>query len=161
MSLKVRQKTGALTPRRRAKDSLSGSRPEPGTINNHKNIKRMNKQDYKSLCERTVKEYNGLMQVILVYTDKIDDNQRPVFKTVEVIDCCKVRFMGREYWGLVAHDPKTDEVEWFNYNNCVSLEDFDVLRRLLDARFGWMRQINGLREETIVLAKAQLREAQS
>ena len=69
--------------------------------------------------------------------------------------------MGREYWGLVAHDPKTDEVEWFNYNNCVSLEDFDVLRRLLDARFGWMRQINGLREETIVLAKAQLREAQS
>ena len=120
----------------------------------------MNKQDYKSLCERTVKEYNGLMQVILVYTDKMDDNQRPVFKTVEVIDCCKVRFMGREYWGFVAHDPKTDEVEWYNYNNCVSLEDFDLLRRLLDARFGWMRQINGLREETIVLAKAKLREDQ-
>ena len=68
----------------------------------------MNKQDYKSLCERTVKEYNGLMQVILVYTDKMDDNQRPVFKTVEVIDCCKVRGLSIE--SMTSKSPLMEEI---------------------------------------------------
>ncbi|MFQ9020271.1 MAG: hypothetical protein ACLR6J_00230 [Parabacteroides merdae] len=35
-------------------------------------------------------------------------------------------------------DPKTGETQWYNYNDCVSLENWAVLDRLLKTRFGWM-----------------------
>ena len=64
-----------------------------------------------------------------------------------------------EFWGIVGLDPETGESQWYNYNDCVSLEDWAVLDRLLAKRFGWMEKMDpGLVYETKVLAKAQLAE---
>lgn len=66
---------------------------------------------------------------------------------------------GKGVLGIVGLDPETGESQWYNYNDCVSLENWAVLGRLLDTRFGWMELLDpGLVYEIKIKAKAQLRE---
>ena len=99
---------------------------------------------------------------MLVYTGKKEE-ERPVFRVGVVAKGeCKVRIgaAGKEFWEIIGLDPETGENQWYNYNDCVSLEDWAVLERLLKREFGWMEMLDpGLVYETKVLAKAQLREA--
>lgn len=102
----------------------------------------------------------GVNFKMLVYTGEKEE-ERPVFKTVYATDCCKVRIgtVGKEFWGIVGLDPETGESQWYNYNDCVSLEDWKVLERMLKGRFRWMELLDpGLVYETKIRAKAQLRE---
>ena len=95
-----------------------------------------------------------------VYTGRKVD-ERPVFRVVIAKGECKVCIGAacKEFWGIVGLDPETGESQWYNYNDCVSLEDWAVLDRLLAKRFGWMEKMDlGLVYETKVLAKAQLAE---
>ena len=72
---------------------------------------------------------------------------------------CKVVIgqQGKEFWGITGLDTKTGETQWYNYNDCVSLENWAVLDRLLKTRFGWMELTDpALVIETKMLAKAQL-----
>ncbi len=115
--------------------------------------------NYKELCER-VFDTEEIFSNILVFTGK-EEEDCPVFRVVTATEPAKYENMstGKVFWGIVGYDPKTEESQWYNYNHCVSLENFDVLRRLLAGRrYGWMRRTNGLTEEVILLAKAQLRE---
>lgn len=119
--------------------------------------------NYKSLCEAPFNmdspyEVNFLM---LVYTGRKEE-ERPVFRVVVPKGECKVCIGTalKEFWGIAAMDPKTGETQWYNYNDCVSLEDWAVLDRLLRKRFGWMEMLDpGLVYETKLLAKAQLEDA--
>lgn len=102
----------------------------------------------------------GVNFKMLVYTGEKEE-EKPVFKTVYATDCCKVRIgaAGKEFWGIVGLDPETGESQWYNYNDCVSLEDWKVLERMLKGRFRWMELLDpGLVYETRIRAKAQLRE---
>ena len=102
----------------------------------------------------------GVNFKMLVYTGEKDE-ERPVFKVVYATDCCKVRIgtPGKVFWGIVGLDPETGESQWYNYNDCVSLEDWVVLDRLLEKRFGWMNMLDpGLVYETKIQAKTQLAE---
>lgn len=122
----------------------------------------MEKLKFKELCEAPFEMDSsyGINLKMLVYTGKKEE-ERPVFKTVYATDCCKVRIgaAGKLYWGIVGLDPETGESEWYNYNDCVSLEGWAVLDRLLKQRFGWMEMLDpGLVYETKALAKAQLAE---
>lgn len=97
---------------------------------------------------------------MLVYTGRKVE-ERPVFRVVIAKGECKVRIgvAGKEFWGIIGLDPETGENQWYNYNDCVSLEDWAVLDRLLKREFGWMEMLDpGLVYETKVLAKAQLAE---
>ena len=95
----------------------------------------------------------------MVYTGEKDEREHPVFQTLLAEAPLKVKQLnGKTYWGISCLDTQTGESEWFDYRDCVSLEDWDVLRRLLYSRFGWMRQINGLTESVILAAKAQFEE---
>ena len=120
------------------------------------------KMNYKELCEVPFKigSLYGVNFEILVYTGEKRE-QLPVFKTVLAIDYCKVRdrVSGKEFCGIIGFDPKTEESQWYNYNDCVSLESWAVLDRMLKSRFGWME----LRAPELILAirthaKAQLAE---
>lgn len=120
-------------------------------------------RDYKTLCAAPF-EVNpdelGLNLHMLVYTGEKDE-ERPVFKVVIPVTDCKVRIgsAGKEYWGIVGLDEKTGECQWYNYNDCVSLENWAVLDRLLKDRFGWIELLDpGLVYETKMLAKALLKE---
>ena len=95
---------------------------------------------------------------MLVYTGKKEE-ERPVFRRVIALTDCKVRIgtAGKEYWGIVGMDEITGESQWYNYNDCVSLENWAVLDRLLKKRFGWMEIMDpGLVYETKILAKSML-----
>lgn len=97
---------------------------------------------------------------MLVYTGKKEE-ERPVFRVVIAKDACKVVIgtPGKELWGVTGLDPVTGEQQWYNYNDCVSLENWAVLDRLLKKRFGWMElQDPALVYETKMLAKSQLAE---
>lgn len=118
------------------------------------------KRDYKALCEAPFEMESGyeVNFKILVYTEEKEE-ERPVFKVMRAKGECKVRKQGRWYWGITCLDETTGEIEWVDYNNCVSLEDWAVLDRLLKCKFGWMELLDpGLAYETRVLAKAQLKE---
>lgn len=99
------------------------------------------KMNYKELCEAPFEMDSpyGVNFKMLVYTGEKDE-ERPVFKVVYATDCCKVRIgtQGKEFWGIVGLDSETGESQWYNYNDCVSMEDWAVLDRLLKNRFGWM-----------------------
>ena len=126
------------------------------------NMETRKRIDYKALCEAPFNmdseyEVNFLM---LVYTGRKVD-ERPVFRVVIAKGECKVCIGAacKEFGGIVGLDPETGESQWYNYNDCVSLEDWAVLDRLLAKRFGWMEKMDpGLVYETKVLAKAQLAE---
>ena len=113
--------------------------------------------DYKALCEAPF-NMGSAYEVnfrILVYTGRKAE-ERPVFRVVIAKGECKA---GKEFWGIIGLDPETGENQWYNYNDCVSLEDWAVLDRLLKREFGWMEMLDpGLVYETRVLAKAQLAE---
>lgn len=114
--------------------------------------------DFKSLCEAAFK--GGRRFVMLVYVGRKDE-ERPVFSVVIASVPCRLRLgsKGREFWGIVAIDPATGERQWYNYNDCVSLEKWAVLDRFIQTRFGWMELADpALVMETRALAKAQLRE---
>ena len=65
----------------------------------------------------------------------------------------------KEFWGFIGLDPETGENLWYNYNDCVSLENWAVLDRLLANRFGWMELTDpSLVIKTKLLAKTQLAE---
>lgn len=119
--------------------------------------------DYKALCEAPFNmdsEYEANFRM-LVYTGRKEE-ERPVFRVVIAKGECKVRIgaAGKEFWGIIGLDLETGENQWYNYNDCVSMEDWAVLERLLKREFGWMEMLDpGLVYETRVLAKAQLREA--
>lgn len=116
--------------------------------------------DYKELSQapfETIKA-NELSLKMLVYTGKKEE-ERPVFRRVIALTDCKVRIgtAGKEYWGIVGIDEITGESQWYNYNDCVSLENWAVLDRLLKKRFGWMEIMDpGLVYETKILAKSML-----
>ncbi|MBP3518325.1 MAG: hypothetical protein J6K31_08035 [Parabacteroides sp.] len=121
-----------------------------------------NKIDYKALCEAPF-DMDSTYEVnfrMLVYTGRKEE-ERPVFRVVIAKGECKVCIGAacKEFWGIVGLDPETGESQWYNYNDCVSLENWAVLDRLLAKRFGWMEKMDpGLVYETKVLAKAQLAE---
>lgn len=120
------------------------------------------KMNYKELCEAPFEmdSQYGVNFRMLVYTGEKDE-ELPVFKVVYATDCCKVRIgtPGKVFWGIVGLDPETGESQWYNYNDCVSMEGWAVLDRLLKARFGWMELLDpGLVYETKIRAKAQLAE---
>lgn len=118
--------------------------------------------DYKALCEAPFEmdaPYEDNFRM-LVYTGRKEE-ERPVFRVVIAKGACKVIIgqQGKEFWGITGLDTKTGESQWYNYNDCVSLENWVVLDRLLAKRFGWMEKMDpGLVHETKVLAKAQLAE---
>ena len=98
---------------------------------------------------------------MLVYSGRKEE-ERPVFRVVIAKGECKVVIgqPGKEFWGIIGLDPTTGETQWYNYNDCVSLEGWAVLDRLLRKRFGWMEMLDpGLVYETKLLAKAQLEDA--
>lgn len=120
-------------------------------------VERMN---YKELCEAPFEMDSpyGVNFKMLVYTGEKDE-ERPVFKVVYATDCCKVRIgtPGKMFWGIIGLDPETGESQWYNYNDCVSLEDWVVLDRLLEKRFGWMELNNpGLAYDVKFAAIGQL-----
>ena len=120
------------------------------------------KRDYKALCEAPFGMESGyeVNFKVLVYTEE-KVVECPVFKVMRAKDACKVRKQGRWYWGITCMDEATGEEEWVDYNNCVSLEDWAVLDRLLKRKFGWMELMDpGLVYETTIRAKAQLREGE-
>ena len=118
--------------------------------------------DYKALCYAPFdmdSEYEVNFKM-LVYTGKKEE-ERPVFRVVIAKDACKavIGTPGKELWGVTGLDPVTGEQQWYNYNDCVSLENWAVLDRLLKKRFGWMElQDPALVYETKMLAKSQLAE---
>lgn len=120
------------------------------------------KLNYKELCEAPF-EMDSSYDIsfkMLVYTGEKEE-ERPVFRMVYATDCCKVQIgtARKQFWGIVGLDPETGESQWYNYNDCVSLEDWAVLDRLLKARFGWMELADPeLVYETRICAKAQLAE---
>lgn len=116
------------------------------------------KRDYREMCYKPFNEgeKRGLYFPVLVYTETRDEDERPIFRVVLAESPLKVEMNGVEYWGISGYDPETGESQWYNYNDCVSFEDWDVLRRLLRKRFAWMKLVDGMYEETILLAKAQL-----
>lgn len=118
------------------------------------------RRDYKALSLLPfVGGRKGLYFPVLVYTGEKDEREHPVFRTLLAEAPLKVKQLnGKTYWGISCLDTQTGESEWFDYRDCVSLEDWDVLRRLLYSCFGWMRQINGLTESVILAAKAQFEE---
>ena len=120
------------------------------------------KKDYRGMCYKPFNESEkrGLYFPVLVYTEKRDEDERPIFRVVLAESPLKVEMNGVEYWGISGYDPETGESQWYNYNDCVSFEDWNVLRRLLRKRFAWMKLVDGMYEETILLAKAQLMENQ-
>lgn len=117
-------------------------------------------KDYKELCEAPF-EMDSPYDInfkMLVYTGEKDE-ERPVFKVVCATDCCKVRIgaAGKVFWGIVGLDAETGESQWYNYNDCVSMENWAVLDSLLKSRFGWMELTDpALVHEIRILAKAQL-----
>lgn len=115
------------------------------------------RRDYKQLSYAPFMG-NGIHFPVLVYTGKEDDECRPLFKTVLAEAPMKVNAGGKILWGISGYDVETGESQWYGYNDCASLEDFDVLRRMLHQRYRWMEMVDGMREETILLAKAQLKE---
>lgn len=115
----------------------------------------ISKINYKELSERPF-QTNDLVFNILVYTGEKKE-QRPVFKKVIALEPVKVKIgsAGKEFWGIVGFDRKTEDGQWYNYNDCVSLEDWAVLDRMLKERFGWMEILDpGLVYETKERAKA-------
>lgn len=118
--------------------------------------------DYKALSEAPFEmdsEYEDNFRM-LVYTGRKDD-ERPVFRVVIAKGECKVCIgaAGKEFWGIIGMDPETGENQWYNYNDCVSLENWAVLDRLLTKRFGWMALTDpALVIETKLMAKGQLAE---
>lgn len=116
------------------------------------------KKNYKEMCYKpfSESESQGLYFPVLVYAEMRDEDERPIFRVVLAESPLKVKIDGVEYWGISGYDPETGESQWYNYNDCVSFEDWDVLRHLLRKRFAWMKLVDGMYEETILLAKAQL-----
>lgn len=118
--------------------------------------------DYKAKCQQVMLDNEDtLTPLMLVYTGEKED-ERPVFRVVVLMDCCKLRFGSgsKEYWGLIGLDEKTGDCQWYNYNDCVSCEGWKVLDGFLKKRFGWMDQIDpGITYEVKLQAKAQLRDA--
>ena len=116
----------------------------------------MDKLDYRALCESTF--ISSWTKDMVVYTGDVV-NFLPVFKVVHPV-LASAFYLGKErkeLWGIVAVDTVNHTTEWHNYNDCVSLEDWQVLLRMLDARFGWIKRVDGLREEIIANAKSLLR----
>ncbi|MGM9759696.1 MAG: hypothetical protein ACI30I_06220 [Parabacteroides sp.] len=101
------------------------------------------KLNYKELSKHPFEMDNiqtgGAEFRMLVFTGERDDEQRPVFKNVLATDACKVVINNKEYWGILGMDLQTAETQWYNYNDCVSLENWAVLDRLLSTRFAWMQ----------------------
>ncbi len=126
------------------------------------NMETRKRIDYKALCEAPFdmdSEYEVNFRMLVYTGRKVEEG--PVFRVVIAKGECKVAIgaPGKEFWGIVGLDPETGESQWYNYNDCVSLEDWAVLDRLLAKRFGWMEKMDpGLVYETKVLAKAQLAE---
>lgn len=114
----------------------------------------MNTKEYKALCQAPFE--NGYYFQMLVFTGSNDEEGLPVFRTVLAESPLKVEVNGKSLWGISGYNAETGESQWYAYNDCVSLENFGVLKRLLGKRYAWMQLVDGLREETLLLAKAQL-----
>lgn len=120
------------------------------------------KMNYKELCEAPFEMDSpyGINFKMLVYTGEKQE-ERPIFKVVYATDCCKVKIgtSGKTVWGIVGLDPETGESQWYNYNDCVSLENWTVMDRMLNTRFGWIGILDpSLVHEIKIRAKAQFGE---
>lgn len=97
---------------------------------------------------------------MLVYTGFRKDGL-PVFKVVYCMTPCAVKIgtNGKEYWGFVAIDLSTSTAMWYNYNDCVSLENWKLLTKLIDTRFEWMNRDDSKQALlTMYAAKKQLQD---
>lgn len=118
--------------------------------------------DFRQLCEAPFdmdSEYDVNFRM-LVYTGEKRE-EKPVFRTVIAKGECKVSLgnPAKEFWGIIGFDQKTGENQWYNYNDCVSLDGWGVLDRLLRSRFGWMATVDpAIAEEVKARAKAQFAE---
>lgn len=125
-------------------------------------MKTTNKINYRAMAEAPFdmdSKYESNFKM-LVYTGQKEE-ERPVFRVVIAKGECKVMIgsPAKELWGIIGLDPRTGENQWYNYNDCVSLEEWAVLDRFLEKRFGWMRLTDpAIEKEVRIMAKAQLRE---
>lgn len=126
----------------------------------------MKRLEYKNLSQApfdiTDERTGGAEFKMLVYTGKTDENAHPIFKTVLATCPAKANIGSKDYYGIVGMDIDTCELQWHNYNDCVSLEDWKVLDRLIDNRFSWMKSVDPLIAiEVKIMAKAQLNDHES
>ncbi|MGM9798238.1 MAG: hypothetical protein ACI3ZY_11865 [Parabacteroides sp.] len=113
----------------------------------------MEKRNYEQLAKAAA---NGIYHECVIYTGEQTADGDPVFQLVFIDNAVRVQKNGKWYWGLTVYDLEKDEFFWVDYNNCVSLEDFAVLERLLDKKFAWMKLIDGLRQRTIEKVKSMI-----
>lgn len=113
------------------------------------------KHDYRALCFRAFEGKGGIYFPIMVYTGERDERELPKFRVVLAENVVRMRRDGLDYWGISCQDEETGDSQWYDYRDCVSLENWDVLRRMLTYRFGWMRWVEGLTERVINQAKEQ------
>ena len=107
----------------------------------------MEKRNYEQLAKKAVKDF--VVNQMVIYTGEQTAEGDPVFQLVYIDNAARVQKNGKWYWGLTVYDTEKDEFFWVDYNNCVSLEDFAVLERLLDKKFAWMKLIDGFRKQTV------------
>ncbi|MGM9755532.1 MAG: hypothetical protein ACI3ZW_07450 [Parabacteroides sp.] len=118
----------------------------------------MEKRNYEQLAKKAVKTYG--VETVVVFTGERNKDGLPIFHEAILGDAVKVQRNGRWLWGFSVYDPDQDEQMWVDYNHCVSLEGFEVLERLLDAQFPWIRMVSGLRESVIMGARMMLSAAE-
>lgn len=119
--------------------------------------------DYQKKCMEAFEESSKSEELFhaLVYTGQ-KHRSRPVFRAVTIITPCQVRIgsNGKEYWGFVGLDRTTSTCSWYNYNDCVSLENWALLDKLIADRYSWMiNEKPEVVEEIKHLAKTLLQNA--
>lgn len=117
----------------------------------------MENKNYRRLCESVFMDQDDMTPEIVVYTGMVDANHLPVFRKTIATDCCSVNIGNKEYWGIVCYESDRNQNRWYNYNDCVSLENWEVLHRMLDNRFEWMDRELNLRKVVEDCAKALLK----
>ena len=113
----------------------------------------MEKRNYEQLAKAAA---NGIYKECVIYTGEQTAEGSPVFQRVYIDNATRVQKNGKWYGGLTVYDLDKDEFFWVDYNHCVSLEGFAVLERLLDKKFAWMKQVDGLRQRTIEKVKSMI-----
>ena len=113
----------------------------------------MEKRNYEQLAKKAEK---CIYNECVIYTGEQDAEGRPLFQLVFIDNATRVQKNGKWYWGVTVYDLEKHEYFWVDYNHCVSLESFAVLERLLDKKFAWMKQVDGLRQRTIEVVRGMI-----
>lgn len=98
--------------------------------------------DYRRMCREAFQD-NAHERDMVVHNGR-DEHGFPHFKKVHKICPCMVSIGSnpRIFFGIVGLDMVTGEAMWYNYNDCVSMEDFGVLDRLIASRYPWMLTVD-------------------